>query len=89
MPPAARFLDKAHGKIGKSIVACPIQTSQTSVLIGGLPAARIFDTLVGCEGRIVGGEFTVLIGGRAAARRGDPTIHGIVLGPGNLTVNIG
>lgn len=55
-----------------------------TVLIGGLPAARVGDMCV-CVGPpdvIVLGSFTVLIGGQPAARMGDMTAHGgsIVLG---------
>jgi uncharacterized Zn-binding protein involved in type VI secretion len=55
-----------------------------TVLIGGLPAARVTDlaTCVGPPDIIVLGSFTVLIGGLPAARMGDLTAHGgsIVLG---------
>ena len=55
-----------------------------TVLIGGLPAARVTDlaTCVGPPDVIVLGSFTVLIGGLPAARMGDMTAHGgvIVLG---------
>jgi uncharacterized Zn-binding protein involved in type VI secretion len=55
-----------------------------TVLIGGLPAARVGDMAV-CVGPpdvIALGSFTVLIGGQPAARLGDMTAHGgsIVLG---------
>lgn len=55
-----------------------------TVLIGGLPAARVGDSLV-CVGppdTIVKGSATVLIGGAPAARMGDMTAHGgnIVIG---------
>lgn len=55
-----------------------------TVLIGGLPAARVGDMCV-CVGPpdvIALGSFTVLIGGQPAARMGDLTAHGgsIVLG---------
>lgn len=55
-----------------------------TVLIGGLPAARVGDMAV-CVGPpdvIAMGCFTVLIGGQPAARMGDLTSHGgsIVLG---------
>jgi uncharacterized Zn-binding protein involved in type VI secretion len=55
-----------------------------TVLIGGLPAARMGDMAlcVGPPDVIVQGAPTVLIGGMPAARMGDPTAHGgaIVLG---------
>ena len=55
-----------------------------TVLIGGLPAARVGDMAV-CVGPpdvIALGSFTVLIKGQPAARMGDLTAHGgtIVLG---------
>jgi uncharacterized Zn-binding protein involved in type VI secretion len=55
-----------------------------TVLIGGLPAARVGDMCV-CVGPpdvIALGSFKVLIGGQPAARMGDLTAHGgtIVLG---------
>ena len=55
-----------------------------TVLIGGLPAARVGDmaVCVGPPDAIALGSFTVLIGGQPAARMGDLTAHGgsIVLG---------
>lgn len=55
-----------------------------TVLIGGLPAARVGDmaTCVGPPDVIAMGSFTVLIGGQPAARMGDLTAHGgtIVMG---------
>jgi uncharacterized Zn-binding protein involved in type VI secretion len=66
--------------VGGPILApgCP------TVLIGGLPAARVGDTAV-CVGPpdvIILGSFTVLIGGQPAARMTDMTAHGgtIILG---------
>jgi uncharacterized Zn-binding protein involved in type VI secretion len=55
-----------------------------TVLIGGLPAARVGD-MCACAGPpdvIVMGSMTVLIGGMPAARMGDVTAHGglIVMG---------
>ena len=55
-----------------------------TVLIGGLPAARVGDlcTCVGPPDSIILGSTTVLIGGMPAARMGDITAHGgsIILG---------
>jgi uncharacterized Zn-binding protein involved in type VI secretion len=55
-----------------------------TVLIGGLPAARVGDmaTCVGPPDVIALGSFTVLIGGMPAARMGDICSHGgtIILG---------
>lgn len=61
-----------------------------TVLIGGLPAARIGDMLV-CVGPpdvIVTGSTHVLIGGSPAARLGDMTAHGGVIVAGCPTVLI-
>ena len=55
-----------------------------TVLIGGLPAARLGDmaVCVGPPDSIIMGSPTVLIGGQPAARLGDSCAHGgtIVLG---------
>jgi uncharacterized Zn-binding protein involved in type VI secretion len=65
--------------------ACP------TVLIGGLPAARIGDlcTCVGPPDTIIKGSATVMIGGSPAARMGDSTAHGGIIIIGCPTVNIG
>jgi uncharacterized Zn-binding protein involved in type VI secretion len=62
-----------------------------TVLIGGLPAARVGDMAV-CVGPpdvIALGSFTVLIGGQPAARMGDMTAHGGSIVLGYPTVLIG
>ncbi|KLD69634.1 type VI secretion protein [Xanthomonas pisi DSM 18956] len=62
-----------------------------TVLIGGLPAARIGDSAV-CVGppdSIVAGAPTVIISGQPAARLGDSTAHGGVITLGCFTVLIG
>jgi len=62
-----------------------------TVLIGGLPAARVGDMLT-CTGppdTIAAGSGTVMIGGSPAARLGDSTAHGGVLILGCFTVIIG
>jgi uncharacterized Zn-binding protein involved in type VI secretion len=62
-----------------------------TVLIGGMPAARVGDMAV-CVGPpdvIVLGSFTVLIGGMPAARIGDLTAHGGTIILGYPTVLIG
>jgi uncharacterized Zn-binding protein involved in type VI secretion len=96
MPPAARLTDMhvcpmvtvLVPHVGGPIVGpcCP------TVLIGGLPAARITDMAV-CVGPpdiIVMGSSTVLIGGLPAARLGDMTAHGgVIVGPCCPTVIIG
>jgi uncharacterized Zn-binding protein involved in type VI secretion len=62
-----------------------------TVLIGGLPAARVGDmcTCVGPPDVIALGSFTVLIGGMPAARLGDMTAHGGAIVMGYPTVLIG
>jgi uncharacterized Zn-binding protein involved in type VI secretion len=62
-----------------------------TVLIGGLPAARIGDMCV-CVGPpdvIVTGAFTVLIGGQPAAHITSATAHGGVVVMGCPTVLVG
>ena len=91
MPPAARLGD---------MHVCPMVTPGVppiphvggpilppggiTVLIGGMPAARVGDmaTCVGPPDVIALGSFTTLIAGMPAARMGDMTAHGgsIVLG---------
>ncbi|MGE5488960.1 MAG: PAAR domain-containing protein [bacterium] len=98
MPPAARVSD---------MHTCPMATPGTppiphvggpilppccpTVLIGGLPAARVGDmaTCVGPPDTIVKGSMTVLIGNMPAARMGDQTAHGGVIVVGYPTVMIG
>ena len=62
-----------------------------TVLIGGMPAARVGDMLV-CTGppdSIIKGSATVMIGGMPAARMGDTTAHGGTIIVGCPTVLIG
>ena len=95
MQPAARLTD---------MHVCPMVTvlvphvggpiagpGAPTVLIGGLPAARVGDMAV-CVGPpdvIALGSFTVLIGGQPAARMGDLTAHGGTIVLGYPTVLIG
>lgn len=98
MKPAARLTD---------MHTCPKQTpgmppiphvggpivgpGQANVLIQGLPAAKVGDSLV-CVGppdTIVEGSATVMIGGVPAARMGDSTEHGGSIVLGAPTVLIG
>ena len=62
-----------------------------TVLVGGLPAARVGDmaVCVGPPDTIVKGSATVLIGGLPAARIGDTTAHGGAVVLGFPTVLIG
>ncbi|MFO0823566.1 MAG: PAAR domain-containing protein [Gemmataceae bacterium] len=59
-----------------------------TVLVGGLPAARMTDqaTCVGPPDVILGGNPQVLIGNMPAARMGDSTAHGGVIVLGCVTV---
>jgi len=86
---------------------CPMQTPGTppvphvggpvigpgepTVLIEGMPAARVGDNAV-CVGPpdvISSGSTSVLIGGMPAARMGDSTAHGGSISIGAPTVDIG
>jgi len=62
-----------------------------TVLIGGMPAARVGDmaVCVGPSDTIAMGSATVMIGGMPAARMGDSTAHGGVIVAGCPTVMIG
>lgn len=95
MPPAARVTD-TH--------ICPMVTvvvphvggpilppCALTVLIGGLPAARVADmaTCTGPPDTIMMGSSTVLIGGMPAARLADTTVHGGTIVTGCFTVLIG
>lgn len=95
MQPAARLTDLhvcpmvtgVVPHVGGSIIG----PGASTVLIGGLPAARIGDSAV-CVGppdSIVMGAPTVLISGQPAARLGDSTAHGGVIALGCFTVLIG
>ena len=92
--PAARVTDmhvcpKKTGKIPH--VGGPIATGSPDVLIGGLPAARVGDTVacVGPPDKIASGSSGVLINGSPAARLGDSTAHGGKIVGGCSTVLIG
>lgn len=98
MPPAARLTD---------MHVCPMQTPALvpiphvggpisgpcapTVLIGGLPAARVTDmaVCVGPPDTIVKGSATVIIAGMPAARIGDTCAHGGAIVAGLPTVLIG
>ena len=95
MPPAARITDMHTCPMVTGVVphvggpilppGCP------TVLIGGLPAARVSDmaTCAGPPDIIVKGSATVMIGNMPAARIGDNTAHGGVIVLGCPTVLIG
>ena len=72
-------------------VGGPIMLGAPTVLIGGLPAARVGDMAV-CVGPpdvIALGSFTVMICGQPAARMGDLTAHGGTIVLGLPTVLVG
>ena len=95
MPPAARLTDMHTCPMVTGVVphvggpilpaCCP------TVIIGGLPAARVGDQAlcVGPPDVIVRGSTTVIIGSQPAARLGDMTAHGGVIVVGCPTVMIG
>jgi len=94
MPPAARIADMhtcpmSTGPVphvgGPVAIGCP------TVLIGGMPAARVGD-MVTCSGppdTIAVGSMSVMIGGMPAARMGDLTAHGGSIVAGFPQVMIG
>ena len=68
-----------------------IGPGEPTVLIEGMPAARVGDNAV-CVGPpdvIASGSTSVLIGGMPAARMGDSTAHGGTISIGAPTVDIG
>ncbi|MHB1736471.1 MAG: PAAR domain-containing protein [Acidithiobacillus sp.] len=94
MPPAARLTDLHTCPMVTGIiphVGGPVSgPGAPTVLIGGLPAARLSDmaVCVGPPDTIIVGAPTVLIGGLPAARLGDSTAHGGVIVLGCFTVLI-
>jgi uncharacterized Zn-binding protein involved in type VI secretion len=95
MPPAARVGDMHtcpmfNGPVPH--VGGPITgPGAPTVLIGGMPAARVTDlaTCAGPPDVTIVGSTTVLIAGLPAARMGDSTAHGGVVVGGCPTVIIG
>jgi len=84
-PPAPTPTPVPHPPMPLAIIK-----GEPTVLIGGMPAARILDTtapcmLAGCvpggPGIIAMGSATVMIGGMPAARVGDMTIHVSCIAP--------
>ena len=72
-------------------VGGPVAMGAPTVLIAGMPAARVGDmcTCVGPPDTIAVGSSTVMIGGMPAARMGDTTAHGGTIVVGAPTVLIG
>jgi uncharacterized Zn-binding protein involved in type VI secretion len=94
MPFAARLSDMhvcPLVDVVKPHVGGPVTIGAPTVLIGGMPAARVGDmcTCVGPPDVIALGSFTVLIGGMPAARMGDLTAHGGTIVMGCPTVLMG
>ncbi len=99
MPPAARLGDnhicpmQTPAVVPIPHVGGPIMgPGVPNVMIEGMPAAVVGDVClcVGPPSAIMKGSAGVLIAGRAAARVGDPTMHGgNILPPGAPTVIIG
>ncbi len=98
MPPAARLTDfhecpmEDPAPVPIPHVGGPVVgPGEPTVLIGGLPAARVGDMLIciGPPDSIVVGSATVMIGGSPAARMGDATAHGGEIVLGALNVEIG
>ena len=88
MPPAARVTDMIVSSATLGVPTPIIPPGAPTVLIAGLPAARMGDSC-GADA-IVMGSTTVLVSGLPAARIGDPTAGGgAVMPPGALTVLIG
>jgi len=98
MPPAARLTDFHEcPMITPGLPPIPhvggpiVGPGASTVLIAGLPAARVGDMLV-CVGppdSIITGSATVMICGMPAARIGDKTAHGGSIVLGAFTVMIG
>lgn len=96
MPLAARISDMHTCPMlnpnGSPHVGGPIlPPGEPTVLIGGLPAARVGDmaTCAGPPDTIITGSSSVLIIGLPAARMGDSTAHGGLIIIGCPTVIIG
>ena len=88
MPPAARVTDMIVSTATMGAPVPIIPPGAPTVLIGGMPAARLGDSC-GADA-IVMGSATVMIGGMPAARIGDPTAGGgVVMPAGAVTVLIG
>jgi uncharacterized Zn-binding protein involved in type VI secretion len=99
MPAAARLTDLHQCLMSTPAVPAPIPhvggpiagPGAPSVLIGGLPAAKVGDlaVCVGPPDAIVKGSATVKVMGQPAARMGDKTAHGGTITMGFPTVQIG
>ncbi|MAU52716.1 MAG: hypothetical protein CMN17_10150 [Roseovarius sp.] len=94
MPPAARITDMHTCPLFSGPVphvGGPVITGEPTVIVVGVPQARITDKCI-CAGPtdvIVKGSPTVIVGGKPAARLGDMTAHGGVIVTGAPNVLIG
>ena len=98
MPPAARLTDMHQcPMVTPGIPPIPhvggpiVGPGAPTVLIGGLPAAKVGDlaVCVGPPDSIIKGSVTVMVMGMPAARLGDSTAHGGAIMMGFPTVLIG
>ncbi len=88
MLPAARVTDMIVSTATQGVPTPIIPPGAPTVLIAGLPAARLGDTC-GADA-IIKGSASVMIGGMPAARVADPTASGgAIMPPGAPTVLIG
>lgn len=88
MLPAARISDMIVSTATQGVPTPIIPPGAPTVLIAGLPAARMGDSC-GADA-IIRGSVTVMIGGMPAARITDSTAGGgAVMPPGAITVLIG
>ncbi len=88
MFPAARITDMIVSTATQGVPTPILPPGAPTVLIAGLPAARLGDTCG--PDAIIKGSATVLIEGKPAARIADSTAGGgVVLPPGAVTVLIG
>ena len=88
MLPAARVTDQIVSTATQGSPVPILPPGAPTVLIAGLPAARVGDTC-GADA-VVKGSATVMIGGMPAARMGDSTAGGgVVMPPCATTVLIG
>jgi uncharacterized Zn-binding protein involved in type VI secretion len=97
--PAARLTDMHTCPMQKPAFPSPIPhvggtvtgPGVPNVLIGKIPAAVLGDmaVCVGPPDSIIKGSATVMIGGKPAARMGDPTAHGGIIVSGCPNVIIG
>lgn len=94
MPPAARIGDMhtcpaVTGTVPH--VGGPIVVGAPTVIVAGMPQARIGDMMVciGPPDSVASGSGTVIVAGSPAARLGDSSAHGGVIVVGAPTVLIG